>query len=116
MATIGRRSAVAELPLGIRLRGTLGWLAWLGLHLVFLVGFRNRLVVFVNWVWNYFTWDRGNRIIIPPGDGAADRSDWNQRSISQPFTADRDSLRAGTRSPFALEMPLAARRHSSIAS
>lgn len=66
MATIGRRSAVAELPLGIRLGGTLGWLSWLALHLVFLVGFRNRVVVFVNWVWNYFTWDRGNRIIIPP--------------------------------------------------
>ena len=66
MATIGRRSAVAELPLGIRLGGTLGWLSWLALHLVFLVGFRNRLVVFVNWVWNYLTWDRGNRIIIPP--------------------------------------------------
>ncbi len=66
MATIGRRSAVAELPLGIRLGGTLGWLSWLALHLVFLVGFRNRLVVLVNWVWNYLTWDRGNRIIIPP--------------------------------------------------
>jgi NADH dehydrogenase len=66
MATIGRRSAVAELPLRIRLGGTLGWLSWLGLHLVFLVGFRNRLVVFVNWVWNYFTWDRGNRVVIPP--------------------------------------------------
>jgi NADH:quinone reductase (non-electrogenic) len=64
MATIGRRSAVAELPFGIRLGGTLGWLSWLGLHLVFLVGFRNRLIVFVNWVWNYFTWDRGNRVII----------------------------------------------------
>jgi NADH dehydrogenase len=64
MATIGRRSAVAELPLGIRLGGTLGWLSWLGLHLVFLIGFRNRLIVFVNWVWNYFTWDRGNRVII----------------------------------------------------
>jgi NADH:quinone reductase (non-electrogenic) len=66
MATIGRRSAVAELPLGIRLGGTLGWLSWLGLHLVFLIGFRNRLIVFVNWVWNYFTWDRGNRVIISP--------------------------------------------------
>ena len=45
-------------------RSTLGWLSWLGLHLVFLIGFRNRLIVFVNWVWNYFTWDRGNRVII----------------------------------------------------
>lgn len=70
MATIGRRSAVAELPLHVRLGGTLGWLSWLGLHLVFLVGFRNRIVVFVNWVWNYFTWDRGNRVVIPPPNDA----------------------------------------------
>ena len=64
MATIGRRSAVAELPLGIRFAGTLGWLSWLGLHLLFLVGFRNRIVVFVNWAWNYLNWDRGNRVIV----------------------------------------------------
>jgi NADH dehydrogenase len=64
MATIGRRSAVAELPLGIRFGGTLGWLSWLGLHLVFLIGFRNRVVVLVNWAWNYVKWDRGNRMIV----------------------------------------------------
>jgi NADH dehydrogenase len=64
MATIGRRSAVAELPFGIRFGGTVGWLSWLGLHLVFLVGFRNRIVVFVNWAWNYLNWDRGNRVIV----------------------------------------------------
>ncbi len=64
MATIGRRAAVAELPLGIRFGGTLGWLSWLGLHLVFLIGFRNRVVVVVNWAWNYVKWDRGNRMII----------------------------------------------------
>ncbi|MGZ6969618.1 MAG: NAD(P)/FAD-dependent oxidoreductase [Acidimicrobiia bacterium] len=63
MATIGRRSAVAELPLGIRFWGTLGWLSWLGLHLVFLIGFRNRVIVLVNWTWNYFKWDRGHRVI-----------------------------------------------------
>ncbi len=66
MATIGRRSAVAELPLGIRFHGTLGWLSWLGLHLVFLIGFRNRVVVLVNWAWNYVKWDRGNRVILGP--------------------------------------------------
>jgi len=65
MATIGRRSAVAELPLGIRFWGTLGWLSWLALHLVFLIGFRNRVVVLVNWTWNYFKWDRGHRVIQP---------------------------------------------------
>jgi NADH:ubiquinone reductase (H+-translocating) len=64
MATIGRRSAVAELPYGIRFGGTLGWLSWLGLHLVFLIGFRNRVVVLVNWAWNYLNWDRGNRVIL----------------------------------------------------
>lgn len=66
MATIGRQAAVTELPIGLRLRGTLGWLAWLGLHLVTLVGFRNRLIVLVNWAWNYLTWDRGARLILDP--------------------------------------------------
>jgi NADH dehydrogenase len=64
MATIGRRAAVAELPFGVRLSGTIAWWAWLGLHLVTLVGFRNRLSVFLNWAWNYFTWDRGPRLIL----------------------------------------------------
>ena len=64
MATIGRRSAVAELPLGIRFGGTLGWLSWLGLHLVFLIGFRNRAVVLLNWAWNYLRWDHANRVLL----------------------------------------------------
>jgi NADH dehydrogenase len=63
MATIGRHDAVAELPGGIRLTGTIGWLAWLGLHLLYLIGFRNRANVLVNWTWNYLTYDRGSRII-----------------------------------------------------
>ena len=64
MATIGRRAAVAELPGGIRLRGGLAWLAWLGLHLVFLVGTHNRASVLLSWAWNYLTWDRGPRLIL----------------------------------------------------
>jgi NADH:ubiquinone reductase (H+-translocating) len=64
MATIGRRSAVAEIPGGIRLSGTPGWMAWLAVHLLFLIGFRNRLVVLVNWTWNYLTWDRASRVIL----------------------------------------------------
>jgi len=63
MATIGRHDAVAEIPGGIRLTGTVGWLAWLGLHLLYLIGFRNRANVLVNWTWNYLTYDRGSRII-----------------------------------------------------
>jgi NADH dehydrogenase len=54
---------VAELPFRIRLRGGLAWLAWLGLHLVTLVGPRNRASVLLNWAWNYLTWDRGPRLI-----------------------------------------------------
>ncbi len=75
MATIGRRSAVAELPLGIRLGGTLGWMAWLFLHLLYVVGFRNRLAVFTSWAWNYVTWDRANRLIVglDEGQGKPDR-------------------------------------------
>jgi NADH dehydrogenase len=79
MATIGRRSAVADLPLGIRLRGTLAWFAWLALHLVYLIGgFRNRFLVLSKWAWNYFRWDWGPRLILdePGGDepnGATDQ-------------------------------------------
>jgi NADH dehydrogenase len=69
MATIGRRSAVAEvaLPFGrghIPLRGTLAWLAWLGLHISFLLGGRNRAAVLLNWAWRYVAWRRGPRVIV----------------------------------------------------
>jgi NADH dehydrogenase len=63
MATIGRHDAVAEFPNGWRLSGPLGWLAWLGLHILYLMGFRNRLNVLVNWAWNYVTYDRGARLL-----------------------------------------------------
>jgi NADH dehydrogenase len=64
MATIGRRAAVTQFRSGRVIRGTLGWLAWLGLHLVYLVGFRNKIVVFVNWSWRYLSWGSGPRIIV----------------------------------------------------
>jgi NADH dehydrogenase len=64
MATIGRASAVVEIPVGIRLRGLLAWLAWLGLHLYTLLGGRNRIVALVNLSWRYLTWGRGGGIII----------------------------------------------------
>jgi NADH dehydrogenase len=66
MATIGRHVAVAEFPNGWRLRGPVGWFAWLGLHLLYLMGFRNRANVFVNWAWNYLTYDRASRLIAAP--------------------------------------------------
>src|SRR5207248_7401177 len=73
MATIGRNAAVAELAFHIRLRGAPGWYAWLVVHLVRLMGFRNRLSVFFNWAWNYFTYDRSARLIVQIGDPAPHR-------------------------------------------
>jgi NADH:ubiquinone reductase (H+-translocating) len=64
MATIGRRAAVAELPGGLRLSGTLAWIAWLFLHLLYLAGIRNRASVLFNWAWSYVTWDRAARLIF----------------------------------------------------
>ena len=64
MATIGRRAAIAEFPKGRVIRGTLGWLAWLGLHILYLIGFRNKIIVLVNWSWRYLSWTSGPRIIV----------------------------------------------------
>ena len=64
MATIGRREAIASLPRGPVVRGTAGWMAWLGLHLWYLVGFRNKLRVIINWTWRYFDWPSGPRLIV----------------------------------------------------
>jgi NADH:ubiquinone reductase (H+-translocating) len=64
MATIGRRSAVVQLHSGLRLRGTLAWFAWLGLHLIYLLGNRNRVVTLFNLAWRYLTWSRGGGIIV----------------------------------------------------
>lgn len=64
MATIGRNAAVAQLPGGIKLTGNLAWLAWLALHLMTLLGVRNRLSVLLNWSWHYISWGRGPRVIL----------------------------------------------------
>ncbi|HVB03907.1 MAG TPA: NAD(P)/FAD-dependent oxidoreductase [Chitinophagaceae bacterium] len=63
MSTIGRNKAVAETA-GLRFSGFPAWLAWMGAHLVFLMGFRNKLIVFINWVYRYFNFDNGSRIIF----------------------------------------------------
>jgi NADH:quinone reductase (non-electrogenic) len=58
MATIGYRSAVVQLPGQLRIRGTTAWLAWLALHLVTLLGGRNRISALVNMSWRYLSWRR----------------------------------------------------------
>jgi NADH:ubiquinone reductase (H+-translocating) len=62
MATIGRNKAVADLKF-MRLSGLPAWLAWLFVHIIFLVGFRNRLLVLLQWAWAYLTFDKGARLI-----------------------------------------------------
>lgn len=65
MATIGRNKAVADLG-KIKLQGVLAWFVWMFVHLMSIVGFRNRVVVLINWMWNYFSYDRAIRLIIRP--------------------------------------------------
>lgn len=69
LATIGRKRAVADFG-RVQVRGTLAWLLWCVAHVYFLVGFRNRLIVGANWLWHYFTFDRGARLITGLDGGA----------------------------------------------
>jgi NADH dehydrogenase len=64
MATIGRRSAVVQLPKGLRIRGTLAWLAWLALHMFYLLGGRNRINTMINLSWRYLSWGHGGGVIV----------------------------------------------------
>jgi NADH dehydrogenase len=68
MATIGRHSAVAQVgPLSFT--GPIGWFVWLFVHLYFIIGYRNRLVVLISWAWNYVFYDRPIRLITRERDG-----------------------------------------------
>jgi NADH dehydrogenase len=102
MATIGSRSAVVQLPGGIRFRGTLAWLAWLGLHLITLLGNRNRVTALVNLSWRYLSWQRGGGFIVgddPPAPGTRARGTRSQRARPQdtrsPSTGTPVSRRPG---------------------
>lgn len=63
LATIGRAAAVAEFG-KIHISGFLAWLSWLLVHIFFLIGFRNRIIVLIQWAWSYLTYERGARLII----------------------------------------------------
>jgi NADH dehydrogenase len=67
MATIGRNSGVAQLG-RVHLSGFLGWLMWLAVHLVNVISFRSRILVLVNWAWDYLFYDRPIRLIVRAGD------------------------------------------------
>lgn len=66
LATVGRNFGVVAIG-PVRFTGLPAWLAWLFVHILFLIGFRNRLLVFFQYAWNYFTFQRGTRVIIPEG-------------------------------------------------
>jgi len=62
LATIGRNAAVADV-FGLRLRGFPAWVMWLVIHIIQLIGFRNKLFVLLNWAWDYFFYERAVRLI-----------------------------------------------------
>jgi len=65
LATVGRHKAVADLPF-LKTQGSFAWFLWMGLHLMRITGFRNRLKALSDWIWNYFTYAYTYRIITRP--------------------------------------------------
>jgi len=65
LATIGKNLAVADLP-GMKMQGFFAWILWLFVHLMAIVGVKNRFFILINWVWNYFTSDQSLRVLIRP--------------------------------------------------
>jgi NADH:ubiquinone reductase (H+-translocating) len=65
MATVGRHLAVVDLPF-IKFQGVIAWYAWMFVHLMAILGIKNKILIFVNWLWNYITYDQSLRLIIRP--------------------------------------------------
>jgi NADH dehydrogenase len=82
LATIGRAAAVAEFG-RIHISGFVAWLSWLFVHILFLIGFRNRLLVFIQWAWSYLTYERGARLIT----GSTDLPGWTDSKVVPKDTA-----------------------------
>lgn len=92
MATIGRRSAVARVW-NLSWSGPIAWLLWLAVHLFYLIGFRNRVLVLINWAYNYFTYDRGARALVAiarrPTSDTPIQSTPHERAVNEPIAAGR---------------------------
>jgi NADH:ubiquinone reductase (H+-translocating) len=86
IATIGRAAAVADFG-RVHISGFLAWLSWLCVHIFFLIGFQNRLLVFIQWAWSYFTFERGARLIT----GGTDLPGWTADSPHE--TAPQSNVR-----------------------
>jgi NADH dehydrogenase len=79
LATIGRAAAVAQFG-KIHISGFLAWMAWLFVHILFLIGFRNRVLVLIQWAWSYFTYERGARLIT----GGTSLPGWSRLPAENP--------------------------------
>jgi NADH dehydrogenase len=91
LATIGRAAAVAQFG-RIHISGFLAWLSWLFVHILFLIGFRNRLLVFIQWAWSYVTYERGARLIT----GSTYLPGWNSgASADSRAEASTNSVTSG---------------------
>ena len=90
MATIGRSRAIAEAR-GLKMRGFLAWLAWLFIHIWYLIGFRNRVAVLLNWGWSYVSYKRGARLITSTGW----RPELETAEAEQAVLSPRNRVRSG---------------------
>ena len=93
LATIGRAAAVAQFG-KLHISGFIAWLSWLFIHILFLIGFRNRLLVFIQWAWSYVTYERGARLIT----GSTYLPGWNSQSAAA-NTAERAAQEIRTSPP-----------------
>ena len=85
MATIGRNAAVAELAGGLKFKGIVAWLMWVVIHIAKLVGFRNRASVFMDWIYNYFTYKRHARLILDDNEHPKPTQPASTRTESAPL-------------------------------
>ena len=83
MATIGRAAAVAQFG-KLHISGYIAWLSWLFVHIFFLIGFRNRIIVLIQWAWSYFTYERGARLIT----GDQTLPSWTQLQMEHETKSD----------------------------
>jgi NADH dehydrogenase len=91
LATIGRSAAIAQFG-RIHISGFMAWLAWLFVHILFLIGFQNRVLVFIQWAWSYFTYERSARLIT----GSTSLPGWSDAS-SIPNSSDAEEISAAAR-------------------
>ena len=91
LATIGRAAAVAEFG-RIHISGFMAWLAWLFIHILFLIGFQNRMLVFIQWAWSYFTYERGARLIT----GSTSLPGWGGTHSGNPDAGEAAEMSAAS--------------------